>query len=238
MAVYTGTSGWSYKEWKGSFYPDDLSDGDMLAYYAARLRSVEVNNTFYRMPRREVLEGWAEQVPPDFRFVLKASRRITHQAKLGDDAADALEYLIGNARVLGERLGAFLFQTPPWLKRDTGLLAAFVARLPTGVRGAFEFRSTSWFDDATYQVLADAGQALVIADTGDEEKDPPLVRTADWGYARLRQPVYTESELGDWASRLCAQGWQDLFVFFKHEDEATGPAAADRFATLARSDEP
>lgn len=238
MAVYTGTSGWSYKEWKGAFYPDDLADGDMLSYYADRLGSVEVNNTFYRMPRREVLEGWAEQVPEGFRFVLKASRRITHQAKLGDDAGDALDYLVGNARVLGDRLGAFLFQTPPWLKQDTGLLEAFVARIPEGVQAAFEFRSTSWFDDATYRVLADAGQALVIAHTGDADKDPPLVRTADWGYARLRQPAYTDDELAEWAGRLTEQGWSDLFVFFKHEDDAAGPAAADRFAALARDATP
>ncbi len=233
MAIYAGTSGWSYKEWKGAFYPDDLPDAEMLAFYAARLGAVEVNNTFYRMPRREVLEGWGAQVPDGFRFVLKASRRITHQAKLGDDAASALEYLVGNASALGESLGAFLFQTPPWLKRDDGLLAAFVARLPGGVRGAFEFRSSSWFDDATYQVLADANQALVIADTGDADKDPPLVRTADWGYARLRQTSYSDDALGDWAGRLTAQGWSDLFVFFKHEDEATGPAAAARFTSLA-----
>jgi uncharacterized protein YecE (DUF72 family) len=230
MAVFTGTSGWAYKEWKGSFYPGDLPDGSMLSWYGERLSSVEVNNTFYRMPRREVLEGWCEQVPEAFRFVLKASRRITHQAKLGPDAADALDYLVGNARVMGDRLGAILFQTPPWLKRDVPLLRAFVARIPDGVRGAFEFRSTSWFDDEVYAVLIDANQALVVADAGDPDTDPPLVATADWGYARLRSPTYTEAQLSEWAGRLMSPEWSDLFAFFKHEDEATGPAAAARFA--------
>jgi uncharacterized protein YecE (DUF72 family) len=232
MAVYTGTSGWAYKEWKGAFYPDDLAAGDMLSFYAARLGAVEVNNTFYRMPRAEVVEGWASQVPAGFRFVLKASRRITHQAKLGPDAADPLAYLVQVAGHLEDRLGAILFQMPPWLKRDTGLLRDFVGLLPAGVRGAFEFRSTSWFQDDVFDVLREANQALVVADTGDADKDPPLVATADWGYARLRRPDYDDDEVATWAERLVSEGWQDLFVFFKHEDEAGGPALARRFLDL------
>lgn len=232
MTIYAGTSGWAYPEWKGSFYPADLPDGEMLSWYAGRLSAVEVNNTFYRMPKREVVEGWGRQVSQDFRFVLKASRRITHQGKLGPTAAAPLAYLVANAQVLEARLGAILFQTPPWLKKDEGLLRDFVALLPPGVRGAFEFRSTSWFQDDVYQILGDANQALVVADAGDGDREPPVVATADWGYARLRSPAYGDAELATWAERLTGLDWTDLFVFFKHEDEAGGPALASRFLEL------
>jgi uncharacterized protein YecE (DUF72 family) len=232
VALWVGTSGWAYKEWKGSFYPEDLSDDAMLSHYASRLSSVEVNNTFYRMPKREVVRAWAEQVPERFRFVLKASRRITHQAKLGADAEDPLRFMVENAGELGPRLGALLVQTPPWLKKDAELLRTFLGWIPNGVRAAFEFRSTSWFDDEVFGALRDANQALVAADTGNPDKDPPLERTADWGYARLRRTEYGEGDLEDWARRLTGQGWTDLFVFFKHEDEGTGPALAKRFINL------
>jgi uncharacterized protein YecE (DUF72 family) len=232
MTVYAGTSGWAYKEWKGSFYPEDLPNDGMLEFYANRLETVEINNTFYRMPKREVLEGWSDQVPEGFRFVLKASRRITHKARLGDDAADPLAYLVGNAQVLGPRLGAILFQTPPWLKGDVDLLRRFVDLIPAGVRGAFEFRSTSWFEDEVFDVLRAGNHALVAADTGNPDKDPPLVATADWGYARLRRVDYTDDDLVDWARRLGEQPWGEVFAFFKHEDDAAGPALAGRFAEL------
>jgi uncharacterized protein YecE (DUF72 family) len=232
MTAWVGTSGWAYKEWKGSFYPENLPDDDMLSHYGQRLTSVEVNNTFYRMPRAEVVRGWAQQVPEGFRFVLKASRRITHQAKLGPAAADPLRYMLETAGELDAKLGAFLFQTPPWLKKDAGLLRDFVALVPDGVRGAFEFRSTSWFDDEVLGILADRNQALAAADTGDPDGDPPLERTADWGYARLRRAEYGDGDLEDWARRLAEQAWTDYFVFFKHEDEGAGPALARRFTDL------
>ena len=232
MNVWVGTSGWSYDEWKGSFYPEDLPKDGMLEYYASRLRSVEVNNTFYRMPRKEVVRGWREQTPADFSFVLKASRRITHQAKLGDDAGDALDFLLASSEELGEKRGPILFQTPPWLKGDVGLLSAFLQRVPEGVRAAFEFRSTSWFTEDVFQALADAEAALVVADTGNTEKDPPLLRTAPFGYARLRREEYDGGLLDDWATNLRGAGWTDLWVFFKHEDEATGPKLAQRFSAL------
>lgn len=232
MAMWVGTSGWAYDEWKGAFYPEDLPGEAMLAYYAERLGSVEVNNTFYRMPRREVLRSWREQVPEGFRFVLKASRRITHQAKLGPDAVDPLGYLTTNAGELGDKMGAILFQTPPWLKKDADLLRAFLGHVPEGVRAAFEFRSTSWFDDEVCGLLSEHGAALVAADTGNPDKDPPVVATTNWGYARLRRPDYDDKDLADWAARLTGQGWNDVFVFFKHEDEGAGPALARRFLEL------
>ena len=235
MAIHIGTSGWSYQEWKGSFYPPDLASDAMLSYYADRFNSVEVNNTFYRLPKREVLAGWAGKVPLGFSFVIKASQRITHKARLGADAADPLAYLLDACGELGDRLGPVLFQTPPWLKRDVPLLKNFLALLPPEVRGAFEFRSTSWFDEEIYEALRERNAALVLADTGEEEKDPPLVRTADWGYARLRRVEYPGKLLETWAQRLGDIGWDHLWAFFKHEDEGTGPRLAARFRELIGS---
>ena len=231
MAVHIGTSGWSYPEWKGSFYPADLKNDRMLAYYGARFDSVEVNNTFYRLPKREVLAGWAEQVPAGFSFVVKASQRITHNAKLGPNAADPLRYLLDACGALGDRLGPILFQTPPWLKQDLAVLRDFLALLPAGVRAAFEFRNATWFEDPVYEALAAKNAALAVADTG-EEGDPPLVKTADWGYARLRRVEYPGTLLEAWAERLGEVPWDHLWVFFKHEDEGTGPKLAARFRGL------
>lgn len=236
MNTWVGTSGWSYDEWKGSFYPEDLPKKKMLEYYSGRLRSVEVNNTFYRMPRREVLAGWRDQTEDGFSLVLKASRRITHKARLGEDAADPLEYLCGNATELGPKLGPILFQTPPWFKKDVSRLRTFLEWIPEGIRAAFEFRSTSWFVDEVFDVLREGGAALVAADTGDEEKDPPLVATAPFGYARLRREAYEDGLLEEWAERLAGAGFDDLWVFFKHEDEGAGPRLAARFRELLEGD--
>lgn len=232
MADRVGTSGWSYDEWKGPFYPDDLASSEMLGWYAQRLGAVEVNNTFYRMPKRNVLEQWAEQVPDDFRFVIKASRRITHNAKLGPEAKDPLDFLTGNLSALGSRFGALLLQTPPWLKADLDLLRAFLDWIPEGVRAAFEFRSTSWFEASVYELLAERGHAFVAADTGNPEKDPPLVAGGGWCYARLRKESYDDGELEQWAERIAALDVADRFVFFKHEDEGAGPRLAARFVEL------
>ena len=223
----TGTSGFSYKEWKGSFYPEKLPATRMLEYYSRRLGSVEINNTFYRMPRAEMLEKWASQVPDDFAFVLKANRRITHMKRL-KDAGEPVEYLVRTATgALGDRLGPILFQLPPYLRADLGRLRDFLAVLPDGVRAAFEFRHDSWFTDEVYQALADRGAALVTADTGDG--DAPVVETAPFGYARLRRPGYGEEELRGWAAALARPSWTDVFVFFKHEDEGAGPRMAADF---------
>jgi uncharacterized protein YecE (DUF72 family) len=232
VRLWPGTSGFSYKEWKGSFYPEDLPDAGMLAYYAERFPTVEINNTFYRMPTRKLLTGWADQVPAGFRFVLKASRKITHQKKLADPAEE-LGYLIETSRALGERLGPTLVQLPPWLKKDVPLLAAFLALVPADFPVALEFRSSSWLDDDVYSALEAAGAALVVSDTG--KGDPPVVRTAPFGYARLRRVEYEETDLREWARRLAEPGWDDLFAFFKHEDEGTGPRLAARFRELVEA---
>jgi uncharacterized protein YecE (DUF72 family) len=227
--LFTGTSGFAYKEWKGSFYPEDLKNDGMLGYYASQLPAVEINNTFYRMPKREVLERWAEVVPPGFRFVLKASRRITHQQRL-EDCEDTLRYLIETSAALGAHRGPFLFQLPPYSKKNVERLRTFLTLLPDGVEAAFEFRNETWHDDETYTVLRDAGGVLCVAHGG--KVDTPLVSTGDWGYLRLRGESYGDGELADWAAAVRQQGWKRVYAFFKHEDAGAGPRLAARFAEI------
>lgn len=227
MRMLVGTSGWQYKEWKGSFYPDGLSTSAMLAYYAERFPTVEVNNTFYRLPKEDVLRGWAEQVPDHFRFVLKASQRITHHKRLKEEAAEPLAYLLKCTEALGEKRGLLFFQTPPNLKKDVERLRAFLAHLPAGTRAAFEFRHDSWLDDDALAALREHDMALCIASTVEEET--PFHATAGYGYLRLRKEAYEDGELEAWVERVKAQAWDEVFVFFKHEDEGTGPKLARRF---------
>jgi len=231
MNFYVGTSGYSYKEWKGNFYPDDMSAKGMLHYYGERFKTVEINNTFYRMPSVSVLETWAGDVPADFKFVLKASRQITHMKRL-KDAADSVSYLLEAAGALKERLGALLFQLPPNLKKDVPRLRDFLALLPSQPRAAFEFRHQSWFDEEVFGLLRDHQAALCIAEA-DNDLEVPFVSTADWGYLRLRRPDYDDAELKKWAKLVREQDWRDVFVFFKHEDEGTAPQMAKRFLELA-----
>jgi uncharacterized protein YecE (DUF72 family) len=233
MELHVGTSGYSYKEWKGSFYPEDLSNKDMLSYYGERLGAVEINNTFYRLPKEEVLQSWAEQVPDDFRFSIKASRRITHFTRLKAGSREPTEYLLSTLGVLGDRLGVVLFQLPPNFKKDLERLADFLEMLPEGTSAAWEFRHESWFDDDTYDLLRSRGMALVCADTEESEDEQPIVNTASWGYLRLRRPTYDNHDLERWGETVAAQGWDRAFVFFKHEDEGAGPDMAARFAKVA-----
>jgi uncharacterized protein YecE (DUF72 family) len=226
MRVLAGTSGFSYKEWKGSFYPEDLPAEEMLAYYAAKLPAVEINNTFYRMPKPALLEGWAAQVPADFRFILKASQRITHRKRL-KEAGDEVAYFFQTAATLGDRLGPTLVQLPPNLKKDLPRLEAFLGVLPEGARAAFEFRHASWFEDDVYAALRAKGAALCIAE--DEELATPLVATAPWGYLRLRRQDYDDAAVAAWAEKVRGQAWSEAFVFFKHEDAGSGPRLAADF---------
>jgi uncharacterized protein YecE (DUF72 family) len=232
MRVRAGTSGFSYKEWKGSFYPEDLPAARMLAYYSERLPAVEINNTFYRMPKPALLEGWAAEVPPAFRFVLKASQRITHFKRL-KEAADEVAYFFGVAATLGERLGPALFQLPPNLKKDLPRLEAFLETLPQGAKAAFEFRHASWFEDDVFAALRARGAALCVAE--DEELATPVVATADWGYLRLRRQDYGDADVAAWADRVREQTWGEAYVFFKHEDAGSGPRLAAQFLELFRS---
>jgi uncharacterized protein YecE (DUF72 family) len=230
VEVFAGTSGFSYKAWRGRFYPEDLPASRMLTFYAERLATVEINNTFYRMPRTELLRGWAEQVPASFHFALKASRRITHVKRLRD-AGEELAILYRVARVLGEHRGPILFQLPPFLRADVERLRGFLSLLPEGHQAVFEFRHPSWHDAPVFDALREAGAALCLADSGGES-DAPFVATADFGYLRLRRAGYGDADLAGWQRRVRGAPWRRAFVFFKHEDEAAGPALAARFQAL------
>lgn len=221
---YVGTSGYAFKEWKGTFYPDKLPDAEMLAFYAGRFRAVEINNTFYRMPREKNLLDWAAQVPEGFRFALKASQRITHHARLRD-AGELVAYLAQTSAVLGPRLGPTLFQLPPNLKRDLPRLVDFLAVLPRRWPVTIEFRHPSWFDDATFAALREKDVALCISD--QDELETPLEATAAWGYVRLHRMDYDAAALDRWAASLVARRWDETFVFFKHDHgPASGPPVA------------
>ena len=233
MRVFVGTSGYSYKEWKGNFYPKDLPASAMLHYYAQRHNTVEINNTFYRMPSEKLLLGWDEQVPKGFSFVLKASRRITHQKQL-QDAGDELSYLLQTSSVLGNKLGPMLFQLPPFFKKDVARLGEFLALMPRGWRAAFEFRNTSWFDDEVYETLRSRDIALVASDT-DKGDGPPVVPTASYGYFRLRREEYDRAALEAWAQQVRDLPWEEAYVFFKHEDAGAGPRLAAQFNDILES---
>ena len=231
---YAGTSGSSYKEWKGSFYPDDMSNTAMLPYYAVQLPAVEINNTFYRMPRTHALEGWHDAVGPDFRFVIKASRRITHQLRL-KDVAEPVDYLARKLEVLGDKLGAVLFQLPPYLHRDLDRLHEFLAILPKDLPAAMEFRHASWFDDAVLDALERHGCGLCVSDDG-KLAIPDRLATTNWAYLRFRQPGYSDAALNGWIERIAATGAKHAYAFFKHEDEGAGPALARRLLDLAQAE--
>jgi uncharacterized protein YecE (DUF72 family) len=224
MRVLVGTSGYSYKEWKGRFYPADLRADAMLAYYAERFPTVEINNTFYRMPEAALLGKWAAGTPDTFTFVLKAPQRITHQKRLGDVAGD-LAHFFEVAAALGPKLGPVLFQLPPYMKKDLDRLRAFLDRLPPAPRAAFEFRHASWSDPDVVSLLRERGAALCQADT-DDEPVGDIVSTAPWGYLRLRRTNYAEGDIAAWAEKIRGQAWTGAFVFLKHEDEARGPEFA------------
>jgi uncharacterized protein YecE (DUF72 family) len=228
MRARVGMSGYAYKEWKGSFYPEDVKSGDMLRHYGTRFEAVEINNTFYRLPKESVLLGWADQVPENFRFVLKASRRITHFNRLKDTESE-LSYLLGVSSSLGEKRGPTFFQLPPNMKKDLPRLEAFMALMPTAWPAAFEFRHESWFDEDVYAVLRSSGAALCVADTDDGET--PIVSTAEWGYVRLRRSAYDDGRLRQWAERIAEQPWVESYVFLKH-DEGVNPVHAARLADL------
>ena len=231
MQLRIGTSGYSYKEWKGSFYPGDLKAADMLAFYARNLGTVEINATFYRLPTRKLVEGWASQVPDGFRFVLKVSQKITHFKRL-KGVEEETGFLVECASLMGDKLGALLVQIPPNFKRDDERLAAFLSLLPAGMKAALEVRNESWHSPEVYRLLEQRGVALVFSQT-DEEPEPRVVRTAPWGYLRLRKMSYTPQELTEWSRRIADTGWDEAFVFFKHEQIA--PDLAEKLTQAAAS---
>ena len=224
MKVLVGMSGYSYKEWKGGFYPEDLPAEGMLPFYAGRFAAVEINNTFYRMPTEKLLLQWAEQVPGDFTFVLKASRRITHLNRL-KEVAEHVEYFLRTSSVLGPRLGPSFFQLPPNFKKDLPLLQDFLALIPQRCPAAMEFRNSSWFSDDVYDALRAHDVALCVVDSNEGET--PFVPTASWGYLRLRSEAYDDGKLRNWAERIRSQPWERAYTFLKHEEDGgLGPQMA------------
>jgi uncharacterized protein YecE (DUF72 family) len=231
MRVLVGTSGYNYPEWRGTFYPEKLPAAQMLGYYAQRLPAVEINYTFYRMPNAKTVAGWVDATPLEFTFVLKAPRRITHDSRL-KFVDKPLAYFCETAAGLGPKLGPLLFQLPPNFKKDTERLRYFLPLLPAGVRCAFEFRHASWFSADVYELLRAHNAALCIADT--EEATTATIVTADFGYFRLRDEGYQKNDMERWAAKVkdLGQGWNDAFVFFKHEESGVGAKLALQFAQL------
>ena len=223
--ILVGTSGYNYPEWKGAFYPADLPAKKMLPYYAGKFPTVEINYTFYRMPTPKLIAGWREQVPPSFRFTLKAPKRITHDKRLRPaDVAESLHGFITAASELGPQMAALLFQLPPNFKKDLPLLSEFLSLLPPKTTAAFEFRNPSWLEDDVFGALETRNVALCIADS--ETPETPMVSTADYAYLRLRDEGYGDADIARWteSAQKLNESAKDVFVYFKHEDEGKGAA--------------
>ena len=228
MKLLAGTSGYAFKEWKGGFYPAEVKEDGWLGYYASKFPTVEINNTFYRLPKEAVLREWAAQVPEQFTFAIKASQRITHFARLKEECSDAVEFLLRNTAALGNRMGPILFQLPPNMKKDAARLRGFLGLLPAGRRYTIEFRHESWFDDEVLSILRERDVAMCIAE--QDEFCCPVEATASWGYLRLHRKDYDPSALEKWAGKVASTGWSDVYVYFKHDEGmGSGPPAVDAF---------
>jgi uncharacterized protein YecE (DUF72 family) len=225
VAIWVGTSGYNYPEWRGSFYPEKLPTAKMLPFYAERLTTVEINYTFYRSPNPSILAGWSRQTPPHFRFTLKAPKRITHDAKLRD-CAESLKYFLETAATLGPKLAVLLFQLPPFFRKDLAVLDAFLEGFPAGTRAAFEFRHASWLSEEVFERLKARNLALCVADS--EKTTTPVEMTADYGYFRLRDEGYTPDHIAQWARTIQQKtsACGDVYVYFKHEEAGKGPQFA------------
>jgi uncharacterized protein YecE (DUF72 family) len=227
MKIHVGTSGYSYKEWKGNFYPEKISPKEMLRFYSQRLGTVEINNTFYRMPTASLLESWAEQVPETFLFAIKAPQVITHVKRL-KDVGEESGYFFKTLSVLGGRLGPILFQFPKTFRPDPQRLENFLSLIPRDVSCAFEFRSAAGHDPEIHSLLQEGGYSLVNADTEEAPADE-IIKTASWGYLRLRRPDYTDVDFSSWLKKIISQKWERAFIYFKHEEAGKGAEMAMRF---------
>jgi uncharacterized protein YecE (DUF72 family) len=228
VKLLAGTSGYSFKEWKGTFYPADLKADGMLSFYATKFSTLEINNTFYRLPKESVLMEWASQVPDEFSFSIKASQKITHYTRLKAESESMVQFLLKNTALLGARLGPILFQLPPNLRKDVPRLQNFLTYLPADRRYTFEFRHESWWDEDVFTVLRDRDVALCVSESA--ELTCPVVCTATWGYLRLHKLDYSADQLNEWAVRVASQKWNDAYVYFKHDEgEGSGPPAVEAF---------
>ena len=223
--VHVGTSGYNYPEWRGTFYPEKFATAKMLAFYAERFPTVEINYTFYRMPTEKLLQGWSAGTPDGFTFTLKAPRRITHDARL-QRCEDTLHAFCRIAATLGPKLGVLLFQLPPNFKKNADVLQAFLDLLPDGARAAFEFRHASWLDQEIFDALRGRGVALCVADS--EKMTTPIEATAGYGYFRLRDEGYQPADIERWSETIRRFPPGESYVYFKHEEQGLGPAFAQR----------
>ena len=230
--IYIGTSGWQYDDWRGRFYPKNLSKSEWLPFFAARFPTVEVNNTFYRLPGEAAFVRWREVSPPGFTITVKASRYLTHIRRLRD-ARDPLRLFWTRARRLGRKLGPVLFQLPPRFPADPQRLASFCRLLPAGMRAAFEFRDLSWETEETYDILRGVGAAFVMADWPGARV--PDVVTGGWSYIRFHKgtklmPAYPRTKLRRWADRIAGLSADDVYIYFNND---TGAAALRDAVTLS-----
>jgi uncharacterized protein YecE (DUF72 family) len=232
--IWIGTSGFAYKEWKPSFYPEDLPQRRFLEYYATVLNAVEIDSSFYRMPSAKTLDAWREATPEGFRFALKASRRITHWERLRLPS-EALDYLLSVVERLEDRLGTLLFQLPPNLKSDRARLELFLSQLPETGRFAFEFRHESWFTDDVYALLRSRDVALCVHDADDHTT--PLEVTAPQVFVRLRRSGYSGAQLERWREQILewSQAGIDVYAFVKHQDNPDAPLIARELARSLRA---
>ena len=228
--IFAGTSGYSYPQWKGSFYPEKTKTDQLLSYYANKLNTVEINNTFYRFPSEKVVQQWMSQTPEEFQFAFKAHRRVTHQMKLSAATRKRIHEFVERCSVLGSRLGCILFQLPPDFERDDDRLENLLGSLPDGPRFAVEFRHESWLHD---DVMARLKQKNIACVAGDSGADPQLkIATADFVYVRLRKPAYSAGELDQWNLWFNEMRKQkrDVLVYLKHDETGDAPnAIAERW---------
>ena len=226
--LYAGTSGFAYAAWKPVFYPAKLPSNQFLKHYAERLNCVEINYTFRRLPAAATLQNWVQQTPPGFVFAVKANMRITHILRLknAEQATEIFFKAIDPLRT-ARHLGPVLFQLPPALKCDAGLLRSYLELLPKGLRYAFEFRHASWLTEEVYAELRQRNISLCVAES--ERLEVPEVVTADFVYYRLRKPDYTEADIGGFAARAkdLLAGGRDLYLMFKHEETPEGALNAE-----------
>lgn len=225
-----GTSGFSYDEWRPAFYPEGLKKAAMLSFYAGQLPSVELNNTFYRLPTVQSVQAWCDRVPDSFRFAIKATRGITWSNKMVD-CGERVGNLFQALSPLGDKLGCVFYQVPKFVRRDTAVLQRFLQDQPRGIKIAFDFMHESWMEPSVLEMLHAHGATAVATDK-DDEAPPEIVDRAPWHYLRLRRSAYSDAELRIWRDCVLATGTCDAFVFFKHEDSCAGPALARRFLDL------
>lgn len=238
-ALYIGTSGWHYPHWKGTFYPDDVPTRQWLAYYAERLHTAEINNSFYRLPSRETFAAWRDTVPPGFVFAVKASRFLTHMKKL-NEPEEPLERLYDRIEPLGDKLGPILYQLPPRWRFNRERLACFLARLSPGHRNVFEFRDPSWLNDEAYDLLARHNAGFCIYELAGLTTAP--VVTADFVYVRLHGPggkyqgSYPAEALHGWldaVGRWLAEG-RDVYCYFDNDEAGFAAHNALAMQAMAR----